>query len=75
MSENTIKHILLLFAMEAEAEHFVKEMNLNSMELKTPNSPCKLYHGEYKNGKVSCVVNGKDSRYGVDLVGTSPGII
>jgi hypothetical protein len=70
-----IRHIAVIIAMEAEAHPFLKALNLQPYEWsKTVFLPCHAYQGKFSDdGIVSVIVNGKDRRFDVDSVGTTPG--
>lgn len=72
-TDKEIKNIVILIAMEAEGKPYINAMNLKKVESKVPNFPTVFYEGEFHGGKVSVVLNGKDKRYDVDNVGTTPG--
>lgn len=69
-----INHIAILIAMESEATPYVTAMNLQKIDSECPQLSCSIYQGEFHGGKVSVIVNGKDKRYNVDCVGTTPGM-
>jgi hypothetical protein len=73
--EKEIKHIAILMAMEAEGKPYIDSHNLEKIPTKFPHLPCAFYHGEFNGGKVTVVLNGKDKRYGIDCVGTTPGML
>lgn len=71
--EAEIKNIVILIAMEAEGKPYIDAMHLEKVESKIPQFPTTYYEGEFHGGKVTVVLNGKDKRYEVDNVGTTPG--
>jgi 5'-methylthioadenosine nucleosidase len=71
--DKAIKHIAILIAMEAEGKPYIESMNLKKIPSKYPEMPSLIYQGEYNSGLVSVVLNGKDKKYEVDCVGTTPG--
>ncbi len=72
--DKEIKHVVLLIAMEAEGKPLIEALGLHKIDLENKISPCIIYQGEYHNGTLSVVLNGKDKRYEVDSVGTTPGM-
>mmetsp|Transcript_30616 Transcript_30616/g.33452 ORF Transcript_30616/g.33452 Transcript_30616/m.33452 type:complete len:249 (+) Transcript_30616:42-788(+) len=70
--EAEIKNIVILIAMEAEGKPYIDAMHLEKVESKVPQFPTTYYEGEFHGGKVTVVLNGKDKRYEVDNVGTTP---
>ena len=72
--DKVIGHVLVVIAMEAEAEPLLKKLNLTQVPTTTLNSaaPCSIYTGTYNGCTVSVVTNGKCVRFGVDNVGTVP---
>jgi 5'-methylthioadenosine nucleosidase len=73
--EKEIKHIAILMAMEAEGKPYIDSHNLEKIPTKFPHLPCAFYQGEFNGGKVTVVLNGKDKRYDIDCVGTTPGML
>eukprot|EP01035_Chromulina_nebulosa_P019788 gene19788-25728_t len=61
--------------MEAEAQHFLSELQLTPKESIYNNSPFKIFTGFHNGAEVSVVTNGKDKTFGVDNVGTVPAAI
>ncbi|RYH29380.1 hypothetical protein EON65_08660 [archaeon] len=74
-AEKTVHHIVLVVAMEAEADPFLKAFDLQPYQFKEPMFlPCQAYQGKISDdGLVSVIVFGKDRRFGVDSVGTTGG--
>lgn len=66
--------IALIFAMEAEAQPLVEALQLKCwQEYEDPRLPFRHYLGRMeKNTEVLLSINGKDSRFGVDNIGTIP---
>jgi 5'-methylthioadenosine nucleosidase len=67
--------ILVLIAMEAEAAPFCEHMNLKLTPCKTPHAPGLMYEGTHRQCRLILVTNGKDSKYMVDSVGTTPAAV
>ena len=67
-----VQHVLVVIAMEAEAEPLLKRLNLASVACQVQHAPCVLYSGTYNGCTVSVVTNGKCGRFNVDNVGTVP---
>ncbi|KAL7577536.1 hypothetical protein ACA910_015070 [Epithemia clementina (nom. ined.)] len=70
-----IQHVVVAVAMEAEAMPFVEHLGLTKDEgVFESHLPFLAFSGNYKDGKVTVITNGKDSVYqtGVDNVGTVP---
>jgi 5'-methylthioadenosine nucleosidase len=70
-----VQHVLVVMAMEAEAEPLLKRLNLASVPCTVLHAPCLLYSGTYNGSTVSVVTNGKCGRFKVDNVGTVPASI
>lgn len=70
--EVTIRSVLVLVAMAAEAQPFLNKLELTPFELKTPHLPCLAYQGSHNGCLVTLVTNGKCQRYSVDNIGTTP---
>eukprot|EP00607_Mallomonas_marina_P010044 CAMPEP_0182419650 /NCGR_PEP_ID=MMETSP1167-20130531/4058_1 /TAXON_ID=2988 /ORGANISM="Mallomonas Sp, Strain CCMP3275" /LENGTH=231 /DNA_ID=CAMNT_0024594681 /DNA_START=197 /DNA_END=892 /DNA_ORIENTATION=- len=58
--------------MEAEAKPLIDKLKLKNRSIVDTSAPCELYSGSYKGCAVTVVTNGKDKRFGVDNVGTTP---
>jgi hypothetical protein len=71
--DKEIKHVVILIAMEAEGKPLIEGYDLKKVDNKNKIAHCVVYQGNYHGGLVSVVVNGKDQRYDVDSVGTTPG--
>jgi nucleoside phosphorylase len=67
---NDVNHVLFVIAMESEAQPFITAMSLQPLSNEI-ESPCQIFSGLRNGKKVSVVINGKSSRFGVDNVGTS----
>jgi len=67
-----LKNILIIFAMQAEAQPLIDHLQLTETTeaIKGP-WPSKIFSGTHKECYVNVVLNGKDSRHNVDLVGTN----
>eukprot|EP01038_Epipyxis_sp_PR26KG_P005867 gene5867-8091_t len=71
-----VKHIAIVIAMRAEAEPFITKLNLKdskrACKLVPSTFPAEIYSGKYKDEyTISVIVNGADSRFNVDNVGTT----
>eukprot|EP00198_Chlamydomonas_reinhardtii_P014218 XP_001703555.1 5'-methylthioadenosine nucleosidase [Chlamydomonas reinhardtii] len=69
-----IKSVLLVFAMEAEAQPLIQALGLKEdvpAKIVGP-APCVTYSGEHQGLAVHVVWNGKCKDHGVDNVGTVP---
>jgi hypothetical protein len=71
--DKEIKHVVVLVAMEAEGKPLIEALGLQKIDLDNKISHCVVYQGPYHNGTLSVVLNGKDKRYEIDSVGTTPG--
>eukprot|EP01041_Mallomonas_annulata_P000161 gene161-272_t len=71
-SNGTVRNVLVCIAMEAEALPLIERLNLKNLSSIDSTAPCELYSGEYKGCTINVVTNGKDRRFGVDNVGTTP---
>ena len=72
VTDKRINHVLVVIAMEAEAAPLLTRLNLSILPSISPNAPCIIYSGSYKDCTVSIVTNGKCGKHGVDNVGTVP---
>ena len=70
----SVKHILVLIAMEEEAKPFVEHHKLAKIKIDT-NVPSVAYQGLLHDATLTVVVNGVDSTSGVSNVGTVPGTL
>lgn len=71
--DKTIARVLILIAMEAEARPLLDALQLSECDVKVPYAQFRVFSGDYKGQHVSVVINGKDARFKVDSVGTTPG--
>ncbi len=71
--DKEINRVLVLIAMEAEARPLLDALQLTKLPMNVPFAAFELYQGEYKGKILSVVTNGKDARFNVDNVGTTPG--
>lgn len=71
---STIKHVLILVAMEAEAKPFVDSLGLAKSSPVHDKFSFETFAGTFRSIKVTVVVNGK-CKTGVDNVGTTPAAI
>jgi hypothetical protein len=72
--DKVIKHVLVLVAMEAEASILIEHMShLSPLASTFPHFPHKIVSGPHNGYTLSIVTNGKDAKFGVDNVGTTPG--
>jgi 5'-methylthioadenosine nucleosidase len=66
-----VQKIMLLVAMNKEAQPIIKQMKMKEIEHKMDNQlPAMAYEVEMGNGKVILVVSGKCTNHGVDRIGT-----
>ena len=68
MSE--LKSILIVMAMQDEANQIIKSLNLIDNGLIHPQFTIKLFYGRYNNLNINILLNGKCSQYSVDHIGT-----
>jgi hypothetical protein len=73
--DKKINRILILVAMEAEAQPLLDALQLSKVPAKVPFAPFQVFAGSYKGHHVTVVTNGKDARFKVDNVGTTPGML
>lgn len=68
------KRVALLFAMEAEARPVIQSLKLvRQPSFGDPRLPFEHYSGFFKDSfELLLSLNGKDSRFGVDQIGTEP---
>ena len=66
-----IRRVLIVMAMEAEAEPLVAALSLAEIEA-PPGMPFRWYRGSAAALEVMVAVNGRDPRHGVDSIGTVP---
>ena len=74
LSERELNHVLVLIAMESEAQPLLSHLSLSPIDSNIAFSPFKIYSGKYKDITISVVTNGKDAKLGVDNVGTVAGL-
>ena len=70
-----VSHILVVIAMEAEAQPLLSALNLTQIDSSVPNAPGLLFSGNYGENdvfRISVAVNGKSDQFKVDNVGTVP---
>lgn len=65
-----IKTVVLLFAMEAEAQPTIARLGLSPKGPFAPPLACLAYEGNLHGARVVLVVNGTDPTFGVSNVGT-----
>ncbi|CAM9560642.1 unnamed protein product [Discosporangium mesarthrocarpum] len=69
--DKVIKNVVILVAMEAEANPMIKHLGLTEKtDQFPPKAPSKCFSGTYKESTVHVVTNGKCRRFGVDNIGT-----
>lgn len=73
ISNNPIRVILVLIAMEAEAKPFIESLQL--VEETIEMGVCRAYKGIVGNLTIVAVIHGKDIRHAVDNVGTVPAAV
>lgn len=71
MLSGGFEHIVILIAMAAEAQPLIQRLNLKpeATDFAAPY-PHKLFSGQQQGKKISIILNGTDSRFKVDNVGT-----
>jgi 5'-methylthioadenosine nucleosidase len=70
--ETPIASVLILIAMEAEAQPLLDKLKLAHVDTRPNFTECIPYEGVYNNCKITLITNGKSKRFGVDNVGTDP---
>ena len=69
--QKSIEKILLLVAMQAEADPIIRTLDLNPVQHLTDTQlPFKTYENNYEDRHIVLLVSGTDSRYRVDNIGT-----
>lgn len=63
-------HICFIIAMEAEAVSIIENLSLDEVANFAPGLPMRAWSGLYGSDQISVVVNGKDTDYKLDLIGT-----
>jgi len=67
----TIQKIMLLVAMDKEAQPIIRQMQMKEIEHKIDAFlPIKVYEADTSKGKIILVVSGKCATHGVDRIGT-----
>ena len=67
------RHIVILCAMQGEADAIIASLGLESCVQPWPDSlPPRLWEGQVAGSRVLLVTNGHDPRTGADLIGTTP---
>ncbi len=72
-NDKVINHVVILIAMEAEGRPYINKLGFQQIENKHKKCPTVMYQGQFHGGLVTVVLNGKDARYKIDNVGTTPG--
>lgn len=67
-----IQKILLVVAMDKEAEPIIKALSLQKSSLHLGTLPMQAYEGRYHNLDIAMIINGQDPIYKVQNVGTQP---
>eukprot|EP01032_Pedospumella_encystans_P014586 gene14586-16742_t len=70
--DKEIKRVLVIIAMEAEARPLFDSMHLPKIAVNVPFAAFEVHQGEHNGIMLTVVTNGKDSRFGVCNVGTTP---
>lgn len=73
LGDKVVNHVAVLIAMEAEGKPYINKMGFQQIENKHKKCPTVMYQGRFHGGLVTVVLNGKDTRYEIDNVGTTPG--
>lgn len=68
----SIKKVLLVVAMNTEAEPIIKAFNLKKSTVQFDGLPMQSYSGKYAKLDIFMMVNGMDPMYKVENVGTQP---
>ncbi len=63
-------HICFIIAMEAEAVSIIENLSLDEVANFASGLPMRAWSGLYGSDQISVVVNGKDTDYNLDLIGT-----
>lgn len=71
--DKEIKRVLVIIAMEAEARPLFDSMHLAKVDVNVPFAAFEVHQGEHNGIMLTVVTNGKDVRFGVCNVGTTPG--
>ena len=73
----TRRRIALLFAMQQEADPVISALNLDRISgIGVSLLPMRFYQGFFgRNLELMLSVNGHDSRFGVDSIGTEPAVL
>ncbi|MEE9451445.1 MAG: hypothetical protein V3V61_01665 [Gammaproteobacteria bacterium] len=69
------KRIVILFAMQKEADPFIELLNLEFKGTFDESLPMLRYEGAYERLELTVVTSGKDPNHGVDNVGTQPAAV
>jgi nucleoside phosphorylase len=73
---NPISKIAIVMAMRAESQPLIDAMGFKNITLNhNEHLPTLGYHASREGQELYLIVHGKDSRYGVDSVGTQPATI
>ncbi len=69
-----LKKVALIFAMEAEANPLIQALGISLCPVEK-GIPFRYFAGPHKDLDLIVACNGKDARYGVDLIGTEPAAV
>lgn len=65
-----IRRVMLMVAMEEEAQPLVEALKLQKRDQSLENLPTVIHEGEHQGGYVAVVSPGRDQSTGVNLIGT-----
>lgn len=71
-TDNEIKRVLILIAMEAEAQPLLDKLKLMKKDKLCAFTEAVAYEGMYNGCEIALITNGKSVKFGVDNVGTVP---
>jgi len=70
------KHICFLIAMTGEASHLVEHFKLKKSSGIFPSYlPMEVFQNTYKNIHISLILNGFDTKFKIDNIGTQPAVL
>lgn len=69
------KKILLVVAMQEEAEPIIRKLHLTPKRSPDPRLPMKIYRGKQGQAEIELVLNGIDPVYDAENIGTQPAVL
>ena len=75
MPQASIKHAVLLYAMQDEAMPLIRRLELTDKGFLDPPMPMRWYDGTIDGLRVDVAVLGADRRFGIDCIGTQPAAV